>query len=184
MKRIGERIKQKRELLGLQLNDLAKRVGISPSALSQIEKAKSYPTIITLKLIAENLRTTVGDLIGENESLSNNPLYRREEIELIQHNNTGTELFILTQPDVSKQMDTLLMRFIKDSDSQNLLYKYNGQMFGYLLAGELQFEIDNKSYVVQKGDTVYFNTRRNYRFQNISNGGSEMVIVTLSAMKS
>jgi mannose-6-phosphate isomerase-like protein (cupin superfamily) len=81
-------------------------------------------------------------------------------------------------------METLLMRFIKDSDSQNLLDKYNGQMFGYLLAGELQFDIDSKSYVVQKGDTVYFNTRRNYRFQNISNGVSEMIIVTLSAIKS
>ena len=69
MQRIGERIKSKREQLGLQLNELAKKVGVSSSALSQIEKAKSFPTIITLKLIAENLQTTVGELIGENESL-------------------------------------------------------------------------------------------------------------------
>ena len=55
MKRIGERIKYKREVMGLHLNELAKKVGISSSALSQIEKAKSYPTIITLKLIASNL---------------------------------------------------------------------------------------------------------------------------------
>ncbi len=184
MKRIGERIKQKRELLGLQLNDLAKRVGISPSALSQIEKAKSYPTIITLKQIAENLRTTVGDLIGENESLSNNPLCRKDESELAGKNSSGTELYLVSQSDVSKQMETIMLRFSLGSDSQNLLEKYNGQMFGYLLSGELQFEIDNKSYVVQQGDTVYFNTRRNFRFENISNGHSEILLVTLSAMKS
>ncbi|MBV5343778.1 helix-turn-helix transcriptional regulator, partial [bacterium] len=62
MNRIGERVKRIREHKGLQLNDLAKRVGISPSALSQIEKAKTFPSIITLKLIADNLQTTVGEL--------------------------------------------------------------------------------------------------------------------------
>lgn len=184
MKRIGERIKHKRELLGMQLNDLAKRVGISSSALSQIEKAKSYPTIITLKHISEHLRTTVGDLIGENESLAGNPVYRKDEMSIIDKNNSGTGLFSISPEDVSKQMDTFILRFVKNSDSSTLLDKYNGQMFGYLLSGELQFEIDNKTYVVQVGDTIYFNARRNFRLENIATGTSEMLIVTLSAMKS
>ena len=42
MKRIGDRINTKRKQLNLQLNDLAKKVGISPSALSQIEKPKLF----------------------------------------------------------------------------------------------------------------------------------------------
>ena len=74
MNRIGVRIKKKREQLNLQLNELAEKIGISPSALSQIEKAKSFPSIITLKTIAEKLHTTVGELIGENDSLANNPV--------------------------------------------------------------------------------------------------------------
>ena len=44
MKKIGERIKNRRILLKMQLNDLAARVGITSSALSQIEKAKAFPT--------------------------------------------------------------------------------------------------------------------------------------------
>ncbi len=184
MNRIGERIKYKRELLGMQLNDLAKRVGISSSALSQIEKAKSHPTILTLKLIAENLRTSVGDLIGENESLMNNPVFRKDEIIISDRNSSGTEVYVISQQDVSKQMETLFLRFFKNSDSNNLLDKYNGQIFAYLLNGEIQFEIDNKTYVVQAGDTIYFNARRNFRFENINAGTSEMIVVTLTAMKS
>ena len=65
MERIGERIKRKRELLSMQLNDLARKVGISSSALSQIERAKAYPSILTLKLIAENLQTQVSTFLGE-----------------------------------------------------------------------------------------------------------------------
>ena len=180
MKRIGERIKHKREVMGLQLNELAKKVGISSSALSQIEKAKSYPTIITLKLIAENLHTTVGELIGENESLVNNPVFRHDETELLERNESGSESYSLSQHDLSKQMDTFMVRFIEHSDSLSLFSQCSGQVFAYLQSGELQFDIDNKSYVVQKGDTLYFNAKRNFRIQNIYKGTSELICVSMN----
>lgn len=76
MKRLGERIRRKRESLHLKLNDVANRVGISSSALSQIEKAKAFPSILTLKTIADCLHSTVGELVGENETLSKQPLIK------------------------------------------------------------------------------------------------------------
>jgi len=179
MNRIGERIKNKREQLGLQLNELAKRVGVSPSALSQIEKSKSFPTILTLKSIAEQLETTVGELIGENESLQNHPVFRHDESILTGSNLSGTEVYSLSQNDLSKQMETCLMRFSKDSDSIGLFKQLTGQVFGYLLNGELQFEIDNKSYVIQPGDSIYFNAKRNFRLQNIANSSSELLITSV-----
>jgi len=183
MKRIGERIKRNRELLGLQLNDLAKRVGISPSALSQIEKAKSSPSIITLKIIAENLHTTVGELIGENESLSNNPIFRKEESYIIDRNESGAVVHTLTQQDVSKQMNTFLVHFNKNSNSLGLFKQHKGQIFCYLLSGEIQFEIDNISYVVQAGDSLYFNGRRNFLMENIFDGSSKLVCVSQPSNK-
>ncbi len=183
MNRIGERVKRQRETLGMQLNDLARKVGISSSALSQIEKAKSYPSILTLKLIAENLQTTVGELIGENESLFNNPVFRKEENILLDKNDSGTEIYVLSQHDLSKQMDTFLVKFYENTDSIDLFKQYNGQIFGYLLSGEIQFEIDNKSFVVQAGDTIYFNSKRNFRLQNIFSGVSELLCVSLSSNK-
>lgn len=178
MKRIGERIKRNRELMGLQLNDLAKKVGISSSALSQIEKAKSSPSIITLKIIAENLHTTVGELIGENESLSNNPIFRKEDRSIADQNESGSKVHLLTQKDLSKQMDTFLIEFNLNSNSHGLFKQYNGQIFCYLLSGEIQFEIDNLSYVVQPGDSLYFNGRRNFLMKNIYEGISKMVCVS------
>lgn len=183
MQRIGERIKYKREQLRLQLNELAKKVGISPSALSQIEKAKSFPSIVTLKLIAENLHTTVGELIGENESLQNNPVFRSGEHTLIQRNDSGSELFSLSQLDMSKQMDTFLVRFNQDGDSLGLFSQFSGQIFGFLLFGEIQFDIDNKSYVVQQGDSIYFNAKRNFRMHNIILGASELICVAVNTTK-
>jgi transcriptional regulator with XRE-family HTH domain len=177
MERIGERIKRKRELHSMQLNDLAKKVGISSSALSQIERAKSFPSIITLKLIAENLQTTVGELIGENESVASNPVFRKDEILQICENESGAEMFLLSQHDLNKQVDPFLMRFQPKSNSTDLFKTVSGYLYGFVLTGEVQFEIDNKSYVIQPGDSIYFNTKRNFRFENVYNGVSEVLCV-------
>ncbi len=181
MNRIGERVKRVREHKGLQLNDLAKRVGISPSALSQIEKAKTFPSIITLKLIADNLQTTVGELIGENESLFNNPVFRKDENLFVERNDSGTEVFIVSQHDVSKQLETFILKFAVNSDSIDLFNNHSDQIFGYLLSGEIQFEIDNKSFVVLPGDTIYFNGKRNFRIQNIFNGTSQLLCTAIAS---
>jgi transcriptional regulator with XRE-family HTH domain len=181
MERIGERIKRKREQQSLQLNDLARKVGISPSALSQIERAKSYPSIITLKQIAESLYTTVGELLGENESDSNNPVFRKDENLLICENESGAEMFLLSQSNLNKQVDTFLLRFSEKSTSYEILKTISGYMYGYMVSGELQFEIDNKSYVIQAGDSIYFNTKRNFRFENLYDGNSELLCVLANA---
>ena len=86
MKRLGERIKKRREFLKMQLNDLSKKVGISPSALSQIENAKAFPSIVTLKNIADSLHSSVGELIGENEMLAKNPIIRYKEKKFVKDN--------------------------------------------------------------------------------------------------
>lgn len=177
MERIGERIKRKREQLSMQLNDLAKKVGISSSALSQIERAKTLPSILTLKMIADSLQTTVGELIGENESVPNAPVFSKDENLLVGTNESGAEMFLLSQHDLNKQVDPYLLRFQLKANSADLFKTLSGYLYGYVLNGEIQFEIDNKSYVVQAGDSIYFNTKRNFRFENIYDGISELLCV-------
>lgn len=175
MKRIGERIFTKRKQLNLQLNDLAKKVGISPSALSQIEKAKAFPSIITLKSIAENLNTTVGELIGENETLSKNPCVKRSEMKFVERNSSGTEIYLLAHHDLNKQMDTYLVRFSEGSDLMDLFTANTGQIFCYVVSGEVSFNLETKNHLLQVGDSIYLNSKATYSVINNSNSISELV---------
>lgn len=176
MDRIGERIKRIREKRGLQLNELAKKVGISSSALSQIENAKALPTITTLKQIANNLQTTVGELIGENET-ENMPVVRKKESELIGTNEFGTDMFELSKPSPNKLLETYMLRFPEKSNSVTMFGKFSGQIFGYLIKGELEFELDNQTFMLDEGDSVFFNSRRNFRFVNNSKYTAELLCV-------
>jgi transcriptional regulator with XRE-family HTH domain len=177
MNRIGERIKKKREQFNLQLNELAQKIGISPSALSQIEKAKSFPSIVTLKTIADKLHTTVGELIGENDSLANNPAVFKSDIKFIDQSKSGTMFYLLSQHDVNKQMDTYLVRFSKASAIDGFFTNAFGQIFSYVLSGEVRFDLDGKSFVLKTGDNIYFNAKSQFNAINYFDGVSELIWV-------
>lgn len=175
MNRIGERIKKKRELQNLHLNELAEKVGISSSALSQIEKSKTFPSIITLKGIAENLHTTVGELLGENEELVNNPVVFRNEMKYVDQNKSGTIIYLLSHHDVNKHMDTYLVRFGKTSSIDSFFSNSQGQIFCYVIFGEIRFKIEDKVFLLKQGDSVYFNAKASRDAVNNFDGISEML---------
>ena len=64
---IGARIKEIRKKRGLTQVQLAKKAGISQSALSDIESqiSSKRPSATTIQLLASALGTTVAELMGE-----------------------------------------------------------------------------------------------------------------------
>ena len=175
MNRLGERIRKKREKLHLQLNDLAKKVGITSSALSQIENAKASPSLSTIKTIADCLNTTVGELIGEYEMLSSNPFIPYAERKFVKKNNSGAQLFLLSNHDPGKLMDTYLVLFNSGANANDIITKHPGQEFFFVFSGELEFELEQTKYHVSKGDSFYFNAGIALNIINTSSDTSELL---------
>lgn len=66
---VGKRIKDSRIKQKLSLRDLAAKVDISISFLSDIENERSQPSLARLKDLAEGLNTSVSYLLGEEDLL-------------------------------------------------------------------------------------------------------------------
>lgn len=179
MNRLGERIKRKREMLNLPLSDLSKKVGVSASALSQIENSKAFPSIVTLKSIANSLYTTVGELIGENESLTKNPLIKSDDIKFVKVNSSGTSLFLLSFHENSKQMEPYIMKFVENSDSSDIMQSHPGQEFIHVIEGKMLISLENTQYILDKGDNFYFNSNIPHTLKNIHTSSARVLwIVT------
>jgi len=177
MKRLGERIKRIRENYHMQLNDLAKKVGISSSALSQIENSKSSPSIVTLKSIANSLNTTVGELIGENEAMTNHPLVRFDEKHFVERNASGASFYLLSNHGSSKQIDAFLIEFEEGANSQDIMKTHPGQEFCFVLKGELEITLEDRKYTLNENDSFYFNSSRSHLVQNKAKGITQMLWV-------
>lgn len=179
MKRLGERIKKRREYLKMQLNDLSGKVGISPSALSQIENAKAFPSITTLKKIADNLITTVGELIGENETLTRNPLVRQSEMRYVLENDSGAVLYLLSHHDHGKQMETYFIKLSAKAVTDDFMHAHPGQEFLFVLTGKIEMMLDEKKFILNRGDSFYYNSSVPHSIANINGRKSEILwIVT------
>jgi XRE family transcriptional regulator, regulator of sulfur utilization len=175
MDKIGERIRVKREHRSMHLNELAERVGVTKSCLSQIENGKSFPSIVTLKKIADSLGTTIGELVGEKERLAFNPLITEDNRKFVKTNPKGASLFLLSHHDPNKQMETYFVHYNPGADSEDLIDNQHGQSFCYIVDGELEIEINNRNYLLKHGDSFYYNSNDEHKIKNISNQTSKMI---------
>ena len=55
---MGDRLRAERRAHGLSLRELADRLGVSPSLISQVETGRAQPSVSTLYAIAAELRVT------------------------------------------------------------------------------------------------------------------------------
>lgn len=178
MDQMGKRIKKKRESLGFLIKELSIKIGVTSSLISQIEKGKAFPSIVTLKKIAVALNTTVGELIGENENLVQHPLLKSSERRFAKKNANGTSLYLLSYHDSSKQIEPYIIQFKKDSNSKGIMTSnFPGQEFCFVLKGSFKAIIDGQNFNLNQGDSFYFNSNRPHLFKNISEKESELLWV-------
>lgn len=60
---VGRRLRGVRQQRGIGLRELSRRLGVSPSALSQIETGRTRPSVITLCSIVGELEMSLDDLL-------------------------------------------------------------------------------------------------------------------------
>ena len=63
--KVGNRLRAERERLGIGLRELARRVGVSPSLVSQIELDRVNPSVSTLYALVTELGMTMSDVFGD-----------------------------------------------------------------------------------------------------------------------
>ena len=61
---LGERLRKERDRLGLSLRELARRLEVSPSLVSQIETGKIQPSVRTLYAIVSELGVSLDELFA------------------------------------------------------------------------------------------------------------------------
>ena len=177
IKIVGLNMKRLREEKGLKLREFARQLGVSASFVSQMEKGKASPSLSTLKNIADKLSTTVGDLIGEGQKLTDSPVTREEERINLQNLGKGVSVYLLTSQDSNKQMQPLLFKLGKNANSGESKYNHFGQEFVTVIKGAMELKLNDSLFILKKGDSIYFNSKIPHSFRNIAEGETEAIWV-------
>jgi transcriptional regulator with XRE-family HTH domain len=168
-----QRIRAARTAKGLSLRELARRVGVSASLLSQIENGKSDPSVSTLyALVAElglsldallesppagTARPTAGAPTWPSDAASPlTPVARPGERRIL-HMDSGVVWERLTRGP-SEVVDALLVTYESGgaSSSTGKLMTHSGHEYAYLIKGELTLQLGFETHVMRAGDSLEF----------------------------
>jgi transcriptional regulator with XRE-family HTH domain len=173
---LGRRLRAERLGQGMGLREMARRIGISASALSQIETGKAQPSVSKLFDIVNLLGVSVDGLLAghdggpqvvvgrgqegffslqraddhETLELESGVLWRR----LTAGSFPGVEfLHVEYRPGACSSADGTFMR-------------HAGQELGYLLSGRLKVDVGFDSHELGPGDSISFPATTPHRLRN------------------
>jgi transcriptional regulator with XRE-family HTH domain len=152
---IGPKIKKIRLEKGLKLKDVAKETGLSIGLISKVENNNTSPSLSTLIKLANFLGTDASFFLEEAEKKESAVVCRKEERKVWTSNDDKIYFELLNPSLRSKKIEVVCAR-IERFESPDEKYTHEGEEFGLVLKGHLHVDLENKTYLLKEGDSIYF----------------------------
>lgn len=183
MKEISERIKQVRVDKGITLMQLSRKTGLSKSYLSQIENCEKNPPITTLAKVAFGLDYDVVSLLTGEESNKKEKkisLVKATARRKIAHPNN--EFGYVYEALIQGKSDNLIEGYMVTIGSQTMEGppSHEGQELVFVLEGRQEFFYDGKSYIIEPGDCVYFDSDRPHYARSLDGLPSKILVAFIN----
>jgi len=163
---IGQKIRDLRNEKGLTLGDLAKKIKVSPSLISQLERGGVNPSISLLKMIADTLLIPLSSLLGEEEGKPEESPHVMKEKERKTLTTAGGVKFVLLSGNYDLGCEFIYNEWPAGSSTGKEKYVHEGIESGILLEGELELELEERSYRMKPGDSITFRSNISHRLNN------------------
>lgn len=190
---LGSRLRAERERLDVSLRELARRIDVSPSLISQIERGLAMPSVSTLWLLATELSLTLDELFGSSErspaTQAGNQKDGPASESLVQRPDSrkcirlaGGVLWerLTAQSDDEVEFLRVVYEVGAESCPPDSLFRHGGKEYAYILSGKLGLQIGFESYELDAGDSVTFSAQMPHRLWAIGNEPAEAIWVVIN----
>jgi len=190
---MGERLRAARSERRLSLRELAGRLGVSPSLISQIETGRANPSVSTLYAIANELDVSLDELLFNDRRPAEAATPVRPGVA-----TTGT---MTPAPPVQRAASRHAIRLASGvswerlttlsepgieflhvtyevggaSSPPDAYQRHPGHEWGFVLSGRLQVRIGFDEYILEPGDAISINSSIPHRLATIGDEPVEAI---------
>ncbi|MBL8683529.1 MAG: helix-turn-helix transcriptional regulator [Myxococcales bacterium] len=164
-RRVAETVRVLRKNRGYSLDDLAQRSGVSRASLSQIETAKTNPTISILWKIAAALGVPFAQLLGE-ERPERVRILRRADQQVLRSTDGRMESRPLMPAGASPTVEAYELRLQPRSISVSEPHAKGTTETIVVLVGALRLRVADEVFELNAGDSVYFHADVAHAYEN------------------
>jgi transcriptional regulator with XRE-family HTH domain len=190
---VGRRLRTARQTQGLSLRDLAGRLGVSASLISQIETGRAQPSVSTLYAIVAELNVSLDDLLFPD---ADRPAEERDPrlvergmgvvgstppVPPVQRNDDRKRIRLAsgviwerltTESDPELEFLYVTYEVGGASSPEHEFQRHGGREWGFVLSGTLNVTIGFDDYQLGPGDSISIRSTVPHRLYNT---GSEPV---------
>jgi transcriptional regulator with XRE-family HTH domain len=182
---IGERLRERRQERRLSLRDLAQRLGVSPSLISQIERGRANPSVSTLYALVAELDVSLDELLFNERRPPERPPAAADDAGQAQPHELGAQpvqrgdqrkkirlasgviwerLTTISEPGV--EFLYVIYEVGGASSAEDAYQRHSGHEWGYVISGELHVTIGFREYVLEPGDSISLDSTSPHRLAN------------------
>lgn len=171
---IGEGIRRERLRRGLTLAQLATQVNLTVSAVSQIERGASDPSISSLRRISQAFDVPMFQfLVG---TAQREIVVRRDRRTKLTFVDRVLE-YELVSADTSGEFEVLSLTIAPGGSTGAVPNSHPGEECSVVLRGEVVAEVAGQLYELEAGDSIKIHRALLHRFVNRSDTEAEVLII-------
>lgn len=175
-RRVAEHLRKLRRERNLSLDELAVRSGVSRAALSQIEGARTNPTLAVLWKIAVGLDIPFHDLLGANEQRAVRTL-RANDAPPLRSADGRMESRLLSPGGGEGGVEIYDLRLQPKAIHRSDAHGKGTLETVIVLTGALRVTVDNESHDLAVGDSIAFRADVPHSYENRSSRESRCIDV-------
>jgi transcriptional regulator with XRE-family HTH domain len=193
---MGERLRAARTARRLSLRELAGRLGVSPSLISQIETGRANPSVSTLYAIATELDVSLDELLFNDRRAAEPaepaapvraevatggtmtqapPVQRADSRHSIRLASGVNWERLTTASEPGIEFLHVTYEVGGASSPPDAFQRHPGHEWGYVLRGRLQVRIGFDEYVLEPGDAISINSSIPHRLATIGDEPVEAI---------
>lgn len=173
---IADSVRAARVTRGWTQRDLARRCGLSHTAIAKIERGEISPTVASLQKIAESLDLSITALMSITAGEREGHFFAHGDL-------TTLELAGHTIRQVGRNLTRHALQMVEDlyapgGDTGDSPLTHAGEEAGLVICGALEVTLGDEVRILRPGEAYFFESRIPHRFRNV---GDEPCVVVAAA---
>ena len=180
---VGNKIKEKRTKKNITTEELAKKAGVSKGLISQIENNRTVPSLPVLFNLIHSLDEDLKTFFEDMHDHSTNAhvfIVRKGEEKLFDKEPVKGFSYrrIVTKSLFTQAVDFVLLD-LKKGAARKMMIRTDAFECKYILKGTIEYQIENETFILETGDTLFFDGRARHRLRNIGKSEASILVAYL-----